>query len=80
MVGDLFHYGHVELLKKARALGDYLLVGVCGDDVVAAHKERPILTMQERVTSIAKCRYVDEVIPNAHWIFDPAWIEMHKIR
>ena len=35
--------------------------------------------MEERVASIAKCRYVDEVIPNAPWIFDPAWIEMHKI-
>jgi len=79
MVADLFHYGHVEFLKKARALGDYLLVGICGDDVVAAHKKRPILTMEERVASIAKCRYVDEVIPNAPWIFDPAWIELHKI-
>ncbi len=79
MVADLFHYGHVELLKKARALGDYLLVGICDDDVVAAHKERPILTMEERVATIAGCRYVDEVIPNAPWIFDPTWIEIHKI-
>jgi glycerol-3-phosphate cytidylyltransferase-like family protein len=35
--------------------------------------------MEERVASIAKCRYVDKVIPNAPWIFDPAWIELHKI-
>ena len=33
MVADLFHYGHVEFLKQARALGDYLLVGICGDGV-----------------------------------------------
>jgi len=79
MVADLFHYGHVGLLKKARAQGDNLLVGICGDDVVAAHKRRPILTMEERVASIAGCRYVDEVIPNAPWIFDAAWIEKHNI-
>ena len=63
MVADLFHYGHVEFLKQARALGDYLLVGVHSDDVVAAHKRKPILTMQERVASVAGCRYVDEVLP-----------------
>ena len=79
MVADLFHYGHVEFLKQARALGDYLLVGVCADDVVTAHKPRPILTMEERVASVAGCQYVDEVIPNAPWRFDPAWIEKYNI-
>ncbi len=53
--------------------------GICGDDAVAAHKRSPILTMEERVASIAGCRYVDEVIPYAPWILDLAWIEMHKI-
>ena len=38
MVADLFHYGHVELLRQASALGDYLLVGIHADDVVLAHK------------------------------------------
>ncbi len=53
MVADLFHYGHVEFLKKARALGDYLLVGIHGDDVLVSYKRRPILTMEERVASVA---------------------------
>ncbi len=79
MVADLFHYGHVEFLKQARAMGDYLLVGVCADDVVEAHKRRPILTMEERVVSVAGCRYVDEVIPNAPWRFDPTWIEKYDV-
>lgn len=79
MVADLFHYGHVEFLRRARALGDYLLVGICDDAVVAAHKRRPILTMKERVAAIAGCRYVDEVIPNAPWKFDPVWIELYQI-
>ena len=79
MVADLFHYGHVELLRQARALGDYLLVGVHSDDDVLAHKRKTILTMEERVACIAGCRYVDEVLPNAPWITDLDWIEKHNI-
>ena len=79
MVADLFHFGHVELLRQARALGDYLLVGVHADDVVLAHKHKPILTMEERVGCIAGCRYVDEVLPNAPWVTDRDWIEKHNI-
>ena len=79
MVADLFHYGHVELLRQARALGDYLLVGIHSDDAVLAHKRKTILTMEERVACIAGCRYVDEVLPNAPWITDLDWIEKHNI-
>lgn len=79
MVGDLFHYGHVEFLEKARALGDYLLVGIHADDVAGLNKRRPILTMEERVACVVGCRYVDEVLPNAPWIIDRAWIDQHNI-
>ena len=79
MVADLFHYGHVEFLKKASAFGDHLLVGVCSDKAVQANKRNPIFTMEERVASVAGCRYVDEVVPDAPWIMDAAWIEKHQI-
>ncbi len=79
MVADLFHYGHVELLRQARALGDYLLVGVHSDDAVLSHKRKTILTMEERVACVAACRYVDEVLPNAPWVTDRGWIEKHNI-
>ena len=79
MVADLFHCGHVEFLKKARALGGYLLVGVCTDKTVEMHKGRPILTMEERMASVEGCRYVDEVLPNAPWILDREWIYRHDI-
>lgn len=65
MVGDLFHAGHVELLKAARELGDELVVGVLSDETVASHKRRPIMTLNERVAVIEACRYVDEVIADA---------------
>ena len=79
MVADLFHYGHVELLRQARALGDYLLVGIHADEVVLAHKRKPILTMEERVACVAGCRYVDEVLPNTPWATGRDWIENHDI-
>ncbi len=79
MVADLFHYGHMRFLKKARALGDYLLVGICDDDVLGPYKRRPILAMEERVASVAGCRYVDEVRPNAPLVVDRAWIAKYKI-
>ena len=79
MVGDLFHYGHVEFLEKARALGDYLIVGVHGDNDAELNKRKPILTMEERVACVVGCRYADEVLPNAPWIIDRAWIDLHKI-
>ena len=79
MVADLFHYGHVEFLRQVSALGDYVLVGVNADDVAEAHKRRPVQTMEERIASVAACPYVDEVIPNAPWVFDPIWIEKYDI-
>ncbi len=79
MVADLFHYGHMAFLKKARALGDHLVVGVCADDDVVAYKRRPILTMEERVASVTGCRYVDEVLPNAPLMVDRPWIEKYNI-
>ena len=65
MVGDLFHPGHVALLRAARAFGDHLVVGVLSDEVVAAYKRRPIMSLAERAEMIGACRYVDEVLPAA---------------
>ncbi len=79
MVADLFHYGHMNFLKKARERGDYLLVGIHADEVVMTYKRRPILSMDERVESVAACRYVDEVIPNAPLTMDREWIQTHNI-
>jgi ethanolamine-phosphate cytidylyltransferase/choline-phosphate cytidylyltransferase len=81
MVADLFHYGHIAFLKKARAFGDYLLVGIHADAVLVSYKKgKPILTMEERVASAAGCRYVDEVLPDAPFVIDEAWIEKHDIQ
>ena len=81
-VYDLFHYGHVESLRKARNLGDYLLVGVAEDgEQLEAFKRKPILTLEERIAAVSGCRYVDEVLalPGTDYFIDRAWIELHDI-
>ena len=79
MVADLFHYGHVNFLRTARELGDYLLVGIHSDEVVRTYKRAPILSMDERIASVAACRYADEVIPDAPLTVTREWIEQHEI-
>ncbi len=79
MVADLFHYGHMAFLRQARVLGDYLIVGLCADEDAAGYKRQPILSMEERMASVAGCRYVDKVLPNAPLRVDRAWIAQHDI-
>ena len=62
MVGDMFHVGHVNILKNARNFGDYLIVGVTADDDAQSYKRVPILTFEERKAVIGVCKYVDEVV------------------
>lgn len=79
MVGDLFHPGHVALVRAARDLGDHLVVGVLSDETAASYKRRPIMTMGERVAVIEACRYVDEVIPNAPDRLTHAFLDQHDL-
>jgi cytidyltransferase-like protein len=62
VVCDLFHYGHVEFFRHARAFGDRLVVGLVGDTDVASYKPAPIMTFEERVAVVRGCRFVDRVL------------------
>jgi ethanolamine-phosphate cytidylyltransferase len=79
MVGDLFHAGHVALLREARRHGDWLIVGVLSDDTAASYKRRPVMTLPERVTVIESCRYVDEVIADAPFEVTEGFLAEHDI-
>ena len=61
---DLFHAGHVELLRKCSALGK-VIVALNTDDFITTYKGKPpVMTYTEREAVLQACRYVDKVIPN----------------
>jgi len=63
-VWDMFHIGHLKLLKAAKALGDILIVGVNTDELVKQYKGHyPLLCWEDRAAVVETCRYVDTVIP-----------------
>mmetsp|Transcript_69314 Transcript_69314/g.219324 ORF Transcript_69314/g.219324 Transcript_69314/m.219324 type:complete len:331 (+) Transcript_69314:565-1557(+) len=66
---DMFHPGHVHILKEARKLGDFLLVGLHMDETISKHRGRhlPIMNLHERSLSVLACKHVDEVIIGAPW-------------
>jgi phosphoenolpyruvate phosphomutase len=62
MTGDLFHRGHLELIKKAKALGDYLIIGLHPDDVAKKYKREPIISYEDRKKIIESIKEVDKVV------------------
>ena len=62
-VFDLFHVGHVRLLKKAKSLCDKLIVGVSSDKLVKKYKNKyPIISQKERIEVVKSNEYVDYVV------------------
>lgn len=60
-VFDLFHVGHLNLLRRARERCDYLVVGVTADDLVPYKGKRAVIPLGERMEIVKAIRYVDEV-------------------
>jgi len=61
-VADLLHVGHLRCLQQAKALGDYLIVGVLTDDAVRAYKRGPVIPFEQRVELIKNLKCVDKVV------------------
>ena len=61
-VFDLFHIGHVNMLRAAKSLCSKLIVGVTSDDLAIYKNKKPIITFEDRKVVVESCRYVDAVI------------------
>lgn len=77
-VFDLFHIGHVRLLKNASAMCDQLIVGVMTDEMVREYKSKsPVIPIDQRLEVVASCRYVDVAVAQATRDKIDAW---HKYK
>lgn len=65
---DLLHYGHINLLKRAKTLGDYLIVGLSTDEFNQQEKGKHCyFSYEQRKALLESIRYVDLVIPETNW-------------
>jgi glycerol-3-phosphate cytidylyltransferase len=76
---DLLHRGHVNLLKRAREMGDYLVVGLSSDAFNAVKRKKSFYSYEERKLVLEAVRHVDEVIPEDSWEQKEKDIEEHRI-
>jgi len=64
---DLFHVGHIRLLKRLRALGDQLIVGISSDEFNSIKGKKSFFSYDERAEIVESCKYVTSVFPEHHW-------------
>lgn len=76
-VFDLFHIGHLNILRKAKENCDYLIVGVTVDELVSYKGTQPVIPFEERIKIVEAIRYVDKVVPQNSMDKMEAW-EAHK--
>jgi len=66
-VFDMFHVGHLNILRQAKQYCDYLIVGVSTDELVENYKNKtPIIPFEDRKRILQSIRYIDEVVVQSH--------------
>ena len=73
-VFDMFHVGHLNVLKRAKLECDYLIVGVTSDELsMSAKNKKPIIPFNERMEIVESIKFVDEVVPQMNYDKEEAW-------
>lgn len=77
---DLLHYGHINLLRRAKALGDYLIVALSTDEFNLNKKnKKSYFSYEERKELLEAIRYVDLVIPEESWEQKKTDVEKYQV-
>lgn len=77
-VFDLFHIGHLNILRRAKEQCDFLIVGVSTDELVVSEKNKhPVIPFHERIEIVSAIRYVDKVVPQFNKNKMEAWKNYH---
>ncbi|OKL49482.1 glycerol-3-phosphate cytidylyltransferase [Boudabousia liubingyangii] len=76
---DLLHYGHIKLLKRARELGDYLIVCLSTDEFNKLKNKKSYFSYDERKAMLEAIRYVDLVIPELTWEQKPDDVKKYNV-
>ncbi|TDL61495.1 glycerol-3-phosphate cytidylyltransferase [Rhodococcus qingshengii] len=76
---DLMHMGHINLLKRAKDLGDYLVVAISTDEFNALKNKKSYHSYENRKMILEAIRYVDEVIPESTWEQKAEDVKNHDI-
>lgn len=76
---DLLHYGHINLLRRARELGDHLTVAISTDEFNLGKGKKCVFPFEERRQILESIRYVDKVIPEICWEQKITDVQEHNI-
>ncbi|MCT4787287.1 glycerol-3-phosphate cytidylyltransferase [Exiguobacterium aestuarii] len=76
---DLLHWGHINILKRAKDLGDYLVVALSTDEFNALKHKQAFHSYENRKVILEAIRYVDEVIPENDWDQKISDVQNHDI-